>query len=199
MNHIFGIVGFFFILVLLFVFLGEDKKSSRTASDSGAKGTLIGGDFSLTDHHGKAVTNKDYAGKYMLVYFGFTHCPDVCPTDILIMSQTLDELGEDAKKITPIFVTIDPERDTAASMKNYLSNFHPSIIGLTGTDKQIAKAALAYKVFYSRVKDEGSALDYTMSHSAYTYFQDTEGVYLTHFAHDSKPDDIAKKIKNLIK
>ncbi len=156
---------------------------------------LIGGPFKLTNHLGETVTEKDFQGKYSLVYFGFTFCPDVCPTDLSIISQAMQLLGDDANNITPVFITVDPERDTPEQMKLYLSNFHPSIVGLTGSAKHIEDVALEYKVYFSKVKDDSSALGYTMDHSAYTYLMDTEGKFIIHFSHNTEPLEMAKKLK----
>lgn len=171
---------------------GEFLQSKQSQSNSGT--AAIGGAFTLTDHHGKTVTEKDFAGKYMLVFFGFTFCPDVCPTTLSFVSQLLDEIGEPAKQITPLFITIDPARDTAEMMASYVENFHPSIVGLTGTDEQIAAVTKAYKVYYAKAGNDKK--NYTMDHSAYIYFMDTDGNFLTHFTHDADIKTIANKLKH---
>src|SRR5262245_31517169 len=111
---------------------------------------LVGGPFELVSHKGQPVTDKDFRGKYMLVSFGYTYCPDVCPTELQVISTALDELGNKAKDIQPIFITIDPERDTIAALSQYMQSFHPSYIGLTGSPEAIAKAAKAYRVYYAK-------------------------------------------------
>lgn len=110
----------------------------------------IGGDFALADQNGKMVREADYRGRVMLVFFGFTHCPDICPVTIATLSNVMDSLGADGDKVAPIFITVDPARDTPAVMKNYLANFNPRIVGLTGTPEEIKTAADAYKAYYAQ-------------------------------------------------
>ena len=155
----------------------------------------IGGAFTLTDHTGKRVSEKDYAGKFMLVFFGFTHCPDVCPTELQVISAALDQLGDKAKAIQPLFVTIDPERDNAEILAEYVSNFHESIKGLTGTPEEIASVAKKYHVYYRRVDDKDAADEYTMDHSAIVYLMDKSGKFLTHFAYGTKFEDMAGRLE----
>ena len=151
----------------------------------------IGGDFTLTDQNGKTVTNKDFAGKLMLVYFGFTYCPDICPTDLSVMAQAVSKLGDDAEKVVPIFISVDPERDSIAQLKSYLTNFQVPIIGLTGDTSMAIKA---YRVYAKKVQ-RTDLNDYTMDHSAYIYLMGRDGKYITHFAHDTAHDIITKTIK----
>lgn len=191
----------FFILLLIGIALGGlfcmphiFKKEAPTTGKA-----LIGGTFSSTNHLGEYVTDETYRGKYLLVYFGFTSCPDVCPTDLTVISQAMKLLGDEGKDVQPLFISIDPERDTPVQLKTYLSNFHPSIVGLSGTVEQLKEAAFAYKVYYSKVKDESSAMGYSMDHSAYTYLMDKEGQYITHFMHAMKPEDMAAQIKAKIR
>jgi cytochrome oxidase Cu insertion factor (SCO1/SenC/PrrC family) len=126
--------------------------SLPTGSSSGTQtgGALIGGPFSLTDQTGRPVTDADYRGRYMLIYFGFTFCPDVCPTELQVMATALDQLGRQADEVQPIFITIDPERDTPSQLAGYVSQFHPRMAGLTGTPEQIASVARAYRVYYAK-------------------------------------------------
>ena len=123
----------------------------RTATGTGT--ALVGGPFSLTDQDGRKVTDKDFLGKYMLVFFGYTYCPDICPTELQVMSAALDNLGAKADDIQPIFITFDPQRDTPEVLKQYVTNFHPRLIALTGTPEEIAVAAKAYRVFYSKLEN----------------------------------------------
>ena len=154
----------------------------------------IGGPFSLINQDGKPVTEATYKGKLMLVYFGFTYCPDICPTDVSIMSQAMKQLGTDAAKIVPLFITIDPERDTVQQMKSYLSNFNPPVEGLTGDRKAIDAVIKEYKVYAQKVPRK-DVNDYTMDHSAYMYLMDGNGKYLTHFKHGTAPAEIANEIR----
>ncbi|MGY0571457.1 SCO family protein [Bradyrhizobium sp. RDM12] len=141
----------------------------------------VGGPFALTDHTGKARTDRDFRGKLMLVYFGFTYCPDVCPTDLMAIAQTLDLLGADADKVQPLFITVDPERDTAEHLADYVGMFHPRLIGLTGDLDAIRAAADAYKVYFAKVATGKDADDYTVDHTAYIYLMDRDGKYLGFF------------------
>lgn len=158
----------------------------------------IGGPFALVDQTGKPVTQAEYRGRLMLVFFGFTHCPDVCPTALDRISHALDRLGEDAKKVQPIFITVDPERDDPATLAAYLDAFDPRIIGLTGTPEQIAAAARAYRVYYSRAEpagQDGGGDDYMVNHSAIVYLMDRDGSFLTHFPHMATAEDLAATIR----
>ena len=158
---------------------------------------LIGGPFALVNQDGKPVTDADYKGKLMLVYFGFTYCPDICPTDLSVMAQAMGQLGSDAAKVSPIFITVDPERDTVKQMKNYLSNFKPPIEGLTGDRKAIDAVLKAYRVYALKVPRK-DVNDYTMDHSAYMYLMSRDGKYLTHFTHGTPPAQIANEIRRYL-
>lgn len=158
----------------------------------------IGGPFTLTDHNGRKVTDKTFRGKYMLVYFGFTYCPDVCPGELQVMSDALRRLGSKSKRIAPLFITIDPERDTVEQMASYVPNFSPQLIGLTGTPKQIRDVARAYKVFFNKVKDKGSSDGYTMDHSSIIYLMGPSGEFITHFPHGTTSKAIAKRLASII-
>lgn len=158
----------------------------------------IGGAFELTDQTGKAVTDETLKGKYRIVYFGFTYCPDICPTELQNISGALDAMGPDAAKFTPVFITIDPERDTPEVMGKYLTSFHPSFIGLTGTAEQVAKAAGAYRVFYSKEVPPDAPDAYTMNHSGYVYLMDCQGRYIRHFDAGTSGADIAEALKDLL-
>ncbi len=151
----------------------------------------IGGPFSLTDHTGRAVTDQDFRGKPMLIYFGYAYCPDVCPTSLATMAAALDKLGPKADKLTPLFITVDPERDTVETIDDYVAAFHPRLVGLTGTPEQVAEVAKAYKVYYKKAPNPGGE-GYTMDHSSVIYLMDAEGRFLTHFAHGTSPEAMAE-------
>ncbi|WP_296395622.1 SCO family protein [Reyranella sp.] len=158
----------------------------------------IGGPFALTDQDGRTVTSDSLKGKPTLIYFGFTFCPDVCPTSLLLMETAVERLGPDAaKKVNLVFITIDPERDTPALLKGYVTNFGPTYIGLTGTPQQIADVARAYRVYYQKVpgKDGGP---YLMDHSSIVYLLDRNGRFVTHFTHDAKAEQIANTVGRLL-
>ena len=156
---------------------------------------LIGGPFTLTNQDGKRMTEQDFRGKYMLVAFGYTSCPDVCPAELQTMANAMDTLGAKADRVNPVFITVDPERDTAEQMRGYVKNFGPRLIGLTGTADEIKQAARAYRVFYAKSEEKNSALGYLMDHSAFIYLMSPRGEYVTHFAYGVPPEKIAATIE----
>ena len=159
----------------------------------------IGGPFTLVDHQGRPVTEDYFKGRLMLVYFGYTFCPDVCPTALTDMGDALGILGAAADKVTPVFITVDPDRDTPEHMKEYLKFFHPRMIGLTGTPEQTAAALKAYKVFSAKAPVEGGdAGDYLMDHTSIIYLMGPDGAYKTHFSHGAGAEDMAKGIRKFL-
>jgi protein SCO1/2 len=146
---------------------------------------LIGGPFKLVDQTGKTVTDQDFRGRYMLVFFGFTHCPDICPAELQVMSESLDALGPKAEKVVPVFITLDPERDTPEVMGEYVKNFGPRFVGLTGSPEAIAEAAQAYKVAFAKFVPEGQEdnQNYSIDHVAIAYLMGPDGKYIEHFAY----------------
>ncbi len=166
-------------------------RSGEVPPQSGV--ALLGGPFALTDHTGKRVTEKDFTGRYLLVFFGFTHCPDICPTGLQVMSAALDRLGSKADRLVPLFITVDPARDTPEVMRAYVSAFNPRLIGLTGTEADIQAVTKAYRVYAKRVDDPGSADGYTMDHSSFIYLMDPAGAYVTHFSHSASPEEMAAR------
>jgi protein SCO1/2 len=159
--------------------------------------SLIGGPFSLVDTNGKRVTDDDFRGKLMLVFFGYSHCPDVCPTELQTLSTVMEKLGPAADKVAAMFISVDPKRDTPQVLAAYMKNFNPRIMGLTGDQNEIASAAKAYRVYHQKVEDSASE-DYTVDHSAFVYLMDGEGKYLTHFSFNTEPDSMLAAIKNKI-
>ncbi len=159
----------------------------------------IGGPFTLVDTQGRTVTDADFRGKIMLVYFGYTYCPDVCPTSLTAMAEALDMLGEDAKEFAPIFITVDPERDGKEAMGEYATAFHPQLVGLTGSLDQVKAVAQAYRVYFAKVQEEGDDPDdYLVDHSAYIYVMDRNGKYATHFPHGTDPGEMASRLLELL-
>ncbi len=169
---------------------GQPVQSSGTA--------LVGGPFSLVGADGKPVTDRDFRGRYMLIFFGFTHCPDICPAELQVIAQALEQLGDKAKNVVPIFITLDPERDTPEAMGNYLKSFGPNFVGLTGSPEAIAAAAKAYRVSYAKVEDKESAADYGVDHSALVYLMDPKGRYVTHFSYGLSAEQMAEKLGKLL-
>ena len=160
---------------------------------------LIGGPFTLVGRDGKIVTDRAFRGKYMLVFFGFTHCPDICPAELQVMAAALDELGRKANDIIPIFITLDPERDTPPVVTGYVMNFSPRFVGLTGSPEQIAEAAKAYRVTYSKFQEEGAKPDdYTIDHVALVYLMGKNGEYLTHFAYGTPVAKLTETLRRYL-
>ncbi len=157
----------------------------------------IGGPFQLVDGSGRTVTDQDYKGKWLLVYFGYTHCPDVCPTTLATVAAALDKLPPaDKAKVKALFVTVDPARDTPEVMADYVSGFGGDLTGLTGSQEQVDKAMRAYRVYAKKHPEEGG--DYSMDHSSIVYLMDPSGRYAGNFSFDTPPAAIAKKLEGLI-
>jgi cytochrome oxidase Cu insertion factor (SCO1/SenC/PrrC family) len=157
----------------------------------------VGGPFALVDHTGRQRTEADFRGKLLLLYFGFTYCPDVCPTDLQSIGLAIDQLGKAGEEVQPLFVTLDPDRDTPQHLANYVPLFHPRLIGLTGDPSSIRQAARAYKVYYAKVPTADD--DYTVDHSGYIYLMDRAGQYLGFFPPGTPPDRMADIIRPLSK
>jgi protein SCO1/2 len=160
----------------------------------------IGGPFTLMDHTGSVKTEKDFRGKFMLIYFGYSFCPDVCPTALQIMSVAVQNLGNKAASVTPIFITVDPERDTIEHLSQYVKNFEGGMIGLTGSAEQVKQAAKVYRVYYRKADPApGDAPEnYLMDHSSVVYLMDREGRYVTHFTHQSPSEKIEEALRDLL-
>jgi protein SCO1/2 len=154
--------------------------SSRMSTPVAQQIAAVGGPFKLIDQNGKTVSDQDLKGRPFLVFFGFTHCPDVCPTTLFDVSEMLRALGPDADRTRALFITVDPERDTPAVMKDYLSSFDPHLSGLTGDPAAIATVAKAYRVYYKKVPLDGG--EYTMDHTAIVYLMDKEGRFVSPFS-----------------
>ncbi|MCC6720452.1 MAG: SCO family protein [Acetobacteraceae bacterium] len=157
-------------------------------------GISIGGPFTLVDTAGATVTDATYRGRWMLVYFGYTFCPDVCPTEMQTISAALDLLGPSASKVVPILITIDPERDTPAALAEYVKLFDSRLVGLTGTPDQIAAAARAYRVYYARAKS-ADATAYLMDHSSFVYLIGPDGKFRALFRQGVTAQDLAESLK----
>ena len=154
----------------------------------------IGGPFDLTDHSGRRRTDADFRGKLLLIYFGYTHCPDVCPTELQAMSLALDTLGTTGEAVEPLFITVDPARDTPSHLADYVSSFHPRLVALTGEASAIRKVALAYKVYFARSSPaEGD--NYTVDHTGFIYLVGTDGRYLGFLPPGTAPEQIARAIR----
>lgn len=187
------VAGGFFLLAAIAIGWVQQRAAPPPAADTGS--ALIGGAFTLVDENGRTVTDQTYRGKWLLVFFGFTHCPDVCPTALNDISLVLDGLGARAGSVLPLFVTVDPERDTPEVMKDYTNAFHPGIVGLTGTPEQIAGVAKVYRVYYKKAP-QGE--DYTMDHSGITYVMTPDGRFATHFSPHTGIDTMVDKLRGLV-
>ena len=155
----------------------------------------IGGPFALTDQNGVRRTDADFRGKLMLVYFGFTYCPDICPTDLQQMALAVDQLGPAGGTVQPVFITVDPARDTVEHLKDYMALFHPRFVGLTGDAAAIRQAARAYRVYYEKVEREDKS-DYTLDHSAFIYLIDRDGRYLGFFPPGTSAERLAETMRS---
>lgn len=165
-----------------------------------ATGTGVKSDFTLTDQNGAARTSQDFKGKLMLVFFGFTHCPDICPTTLGLLTDVQNRLGEDAAKVAPILISVDPARDTPERLKEYLANFHPSITGLTGSQEQVDAALKNYKAYAgapttmdgqaAHTGHEGHGENYLVPHSGLIYLMGRNGEYLAHFSQEDSADTL---------
>lgn len=160
----------------------------------------IGGSFTLVNHEGRIVTDRDFLGRYLLVYFGYTFCPDICPTALHTMMAAYSQLTPgQQEQIVPLFITVDAKRDTIEQIKSYVTAFHPSLIGLTGTVEQVTAAAKSYKVFFSETElpnTQNNGRNYFVDHSSIIYLIDPAGQYCTHFWHNSAVQELSKTLRN---
>jgi len=180
------------------ILLLNSEMQSRRVITSGE--ALIGGPFALVGKDGKTVTDQDFRGRYMLVFFGFTHCPDICPAELQVMSAALDGLGDDADKVVPIFISVDPERDTPEAVTAYVENFGPNFVGLTGSPEAVAEAAKAYRVTYNKFeyKDKEGNYGYSVDHSALAYLMGPAGQYITHIPYGTPPAKMTEILRRYL-
>jgi cytochrome oxidase Cu insertion factor (SCO1/SenC/PrrC family) len=157
-------------------------------------GVSVGGPFTLVNGAGETVTDASFRGRWMLVYFGYTFCPDVCPTDLQTISAALDRLGPLAQRLVPVFITVDPERDTPAALAEYTKLFDERLVGLSGSKEQIAAAAKSYRVYYARTKSK-DASDYLMDHSSFIYLVGPDGGFRALFRHGMAVQELADAVK----
>ncbi|MCW8915174.1 MAG: SCO family protein [Magnetovibrio sp.] len=191
-----ALAAFIFVVVATIGRVYMVDNNGGMATNAGS--VKLGGPFSLVDHTGKAVTDEDYRGKYMMIYFGYTYCPDVCPTSLSLMADALELLTPDQlDKVVPIFITVDPERDTPEALSTYVTHFHDKMVGLSGTIEQTKQVARAYRAFYQKVGEDGSD-EYLMDHSSTTYVIGPDGKYATHFGHATPGDAMAKRLAEIL-
>jgi protein SCO1 len=191
-NTVYAIIGVLVAVMLLaaggYLFLSGSQPAALT----------VGGPFSLIDGDGRPVTDQTWHGKYMLVYFGYTYCPDVCPTTLTNLSDALDKLGAKADRLQPLFITVDPKRDTPPVVKQYAGAFGPRIIGLTGSAEQIAAAAKAYRVYYAEHRTGPGPDDYSMDHSSVLYLMGPDGRFIAPLRADQTGPEMAAALTKLM-
>jgi protein SCO1 len=191
-NTVYAIIGVLVAVMLLaaggYLFLSGSQPAALT----------VGGPFSLIDGDGRPVTDQTWHGKYMLVYFGYTYCPDVCPTTLTNLSDALDKLGAKADRLQPLFITVDPKRDTPPVVKQYAAAFGPRIIGLTGSAEQIAAAAKAYRVYYAEHRTGTGPDDYSMDHSSVLYLMGPDGRFIAPLRADQTGPEMAAALTKLM-
>lgn len=173
-------------------------REARLPDPASLAGAAIGGPFELVDQTGAARRDSEFRGRYMLVYFGFTFCPDACPTALLAMAEALDQIGPLAERIQPILISVDPERDTPAQLASYVAAVDERLVGLTGSPAQIAAAARAYRVFYRKVTPPGMS-DYLVDHTSLIYLMGPDGKFLAHFSHETAPERMAETLRRLVR
>lgn len=182
------------LLALIWVLLWSDYRADRQTTNAAA----FRAEFELTDQTGSVRTNDDFSGRWMLVFFGFTNCPDICPTTLSEVAAVMDGLGRDADKVQPIFISIDPERDTPAALAEYVPLFHPSILGLTGTPEQIAKTSDTFPIFIDRIEDAAAPDGYTMGHTSHLFLFDTQAGFADSWSYGTPAEEILTDLKERI-
>ncbi len=202
-----AVVAFGLALGELYLSEFRDRDVTRYAPEP-SKSTLTrlapptrGGPFSLVDHRGRPVSDDDFRGRFMLVFFGYTYCPDVCPTELATMALAMDILGPAGEAVQPFFISVDPERDTVELLGEYVAAFHPRLVGLTGSADQIAAVAEVYQAFYMKVplpSDDGDSDDYGMAHSATIYLVGPDGRMLATYPRGLSPEDMAADIRRFL-
>jgi protein SCO1 len=179
----------------LVIFLGVILFASHYQGTSSGP-SAIGGPFKLIDQNGKPITDEDMKGHPFLVFFGYTHCPDICPTTLFEMSEVLRAMGKDADRIGALFITVDPERDTPAAMGDYLSSFDPHLRGASGDRQAIDAVEKAYRVYAKKVPTDNG--DYSMDHTALVYLMDKQGRFVAPFKFNRKPEDAAADLRRYL-
>ena len=179
---------------------GVAPSGKNMSSDGTTVGVALGGPYELTAHTGERMKSSDFAGKFQLIFFGYTYCPDICPMELQKMTvalNTLEESGVSTDAIQPIFVSVDPERDTPESMAEYVPLFHKNLIGLSGSLEETREIAKSFRIYYAKREDEVSA-DYLMDHSSMTFLMDKQGNFKRFFSSKDTPEDMAAYLKQLL-
>ncbi len=194
-----AVLGCIAVVLGVLVTLGlAPNKAGPSHEDSSSGAALIGGPFTLVDHTGQARSDADFLGSYMLVYFGYTYCPDACPTALGLMTSALNQLDDgQLAKIQPLFISFDPERDTVEALNGYVPLFHPKLIGLTGTPEQTKAAAKAYRIYFAKAAQDGTS-DYLMDHTSYIYLMSPTGKFVKHFSESGGVAALADYLKQTL-
>jgi protein SCO1/2 len=198
MSRGYGLLLAVFILLLAIggAFFGTLLITNKPAEVIATSSSAVGGPFTLMATDGKTVTDQTYRGKWLLIYFGYTFCPDACPTALTNIGVSLEKLGPEAANLEPLFITVDPKRDTREAMADYMKSFDSRIVGLTGTEQQIASVAQAYRVYYAPQKTGGD--DYLVDHSTGIYLMNPAGKFMRVFASDLSGDEMAEKLRKVM-
>ena len=185
-----GLWGFAAIAIVGFVWLQVSTRGEQQTDEPAFRA-----DFELTDHQGTVQTDEGFAGRWMLVFFGFTNCPDVCPTTLAEVAVVMDALGSDAAEVQPLFISIDPERDTPDQLAEFVPAFDPNIIRLTGTPDQIRRTSESFRVYYEKIKETASPSRYTMGHSSQLFLFDPQGGYVGAWTYGTPAEEILSDLK----
>ena len=185
-------------LLLIFA-VSSTPALAATEGDGPPLPIRFGGPFSLIDHEGARRTEEDFRGRFLLIYFGYTYCPDICPTNLSTMIHAMEDLGAKAEQVQPLFVSVDPARDTAEVLADYVAHFHPRLVGLTGSEQEIRAVAKAFRVHRSKVVFEDPDEDYLVNHSSITFLMDRDGTFLSLFPHDTAAEVMAKALEGYIR
>ena len=178
----------------------EDSRraeAARLMNDLMSGKTQVGGPFTLTDQHGNKRSLADFRGKFVLLYFGYTFCPDVCPTDLAAMAQAIRTLDAEGNALQPIFVTLDPERDTREILRNYAAAFHPRFVALSGSEEEVRRVATAYKIYFEKVRSPGSSV-YLIDHMAFVFLLDRDGRYVAFFPPGTTAERMAVMVREML-
>ena len=185
-----GLAGAALLAFAVFRFAGTPTKTDADMSDPAFRAA-----FELTDHQGVIQTERDFAGRWMLVFFGFANCPDVCPTTLAEVADVMDNLGADAEKVQPIFISIDPERDTPTALAQFVPLFDAGIIGLTGTPEQIAETSETFPIFYERIEETSAPNGYTMGHTSHLFLFDPQAGFAESWAYGTPAEEILADLR----
>lgn len=200
MRHVMMIVTLFAIATGFYAVWVHQHRATISLANAPMGAAQIGGAFSLTDQNGKIFSSTELQGKWALVFFGFSHCPDECPLALSNMTAALNTLGNTGQDVVPVFISVDPARDTPKVLKKYAANFHPRLVALTGKPEVIEEVKQAYKVYAAKAEAEKKGQkEYNVSHSAFIYLMGPDGKYVQHFSNDIAPDALAEGVRGALR